>query len=308
MRITNNMLINNMINYISNNLTRMNKYQSQLATGKKIQVPSDDPVVAARALKLRTDVAEIEQYERNLKDAQSWLEITEDTLAKIGDVLQRARELAVQGSNGTNTADDMRKIEQEIRQLRTQLIHQANATYAGRYIFSGYKTDSKLLNDDESSPDFGSFLIDVDNSEAIRFEICIGDDININVLGGDLFDIGNNAVIGAKPVFVQHFDEFIAALNAGDHAAVGSMIEKLDADLNNLLRLRADVGARINRVELTSNRLSNDAINFTKLMSLNEDVDIAETIMNLKNEENVYRASLAGGARIIMPTLVDFLR
>lgn len=102
MRITNNMLINNMINYIGTNLTRMDKYQGQLATGKKIQVPSDDPVVAARALKLRTDVAEIEQYQRNVKDAQSWLETTEDTLAKIGDILQKARELAVQGGERHN--------------------------------------------------------------------------------------------------------------------------------------------------------------------------------------------------------------
>ncbi|HOL92687.1 MAG TPA: flagellin, partial [Clostridiales bacterium] len=68
------------------------------------------------------------------------------------------------------------------------------------------------------------------------------------------------------------------------------------------------VGARINRLELTMNRMLNDITNFTRLMSENEDVDMTETIMNLKNEENVYRASLAGGARIIMPSLVDFLR
>ena len=95
MRITNNMLINNMIKYIGNNLTRMDKLQAQLATGKKIQVPSDDPVVAARALKLRTDVAEIQQYQRNLKDAQSWLEITESALSDMGDIFQRVRELIV---------------------------------------------------------------------------------------------------------------------------------------------------------------------------------------------------------------------
>jgi flagellar hook-associated protein 3 FlgL len=75
-----------------------------------------------------------------------------------------------------------------------------------------------------------------------------------------------------------------------------------------VLRLRADVGARINRLDLTENRMLNDVTNFTRLMSENENVDMTETIMNLKNEENVYRASLAGGARIIMPSLVDFLR
>ena len=88
MRVTNNMLINNMIGYINQNLGRLSKYQNQVATGKKISVPSDDPIVAARALKLRTDVSEIEQFKRNTEDAISWLEITEDTVKSIGDVLQ----------------------------------------------------------------------------------------------------------------------------------------------------------------------------------------------------------------------------
>jgi flagellar hook-associated protein 3 FlgL len=302
MRITNNMLINNMINYIGNNMNNLSKYQNQLATGKKIQVPSDDPVVAARALKLRTDVSEVEQYQRNLKDAQSWLEITEDTLAKMGDILQRARELAVEGANGTSTPEDTQKIMEEIIQLRAQFIQMSNSTYAGRYIFSGFKTNAKLLNDD------GTFAIDVGKSEAIRYEIGIGDDININVTGGELFEDGADATAGSTGKLIQDFDNFISALNAGDHVAISSIIADLDAGINNLLRIRADVGARINRLELTSNRLDSDYVNFTKLMSDNEDVDMAEAIINLMNEENVYRASLSGGARIIMPTLVDFLK
>ena len=309
MRITNNMLINNMVNYIGNNLTRMNKYQSQLATGKKIQVPSDDPVVAARALKLRTDVAEIDQYKKNVRDAQSWLDMTEDSLANMGEVLQRVRELTVKGSNGTNTTDDMQKINAEVKQLRTQLIQLGNATYAGRYIFSGYKTDKKLLNDD------GTFAINVStNTENIKYEIGIGDDININVAGGDLFNNGGDAVFPAPPAvpvtgtLISDLDTLVTALDGGDHATVGNMLTNIDNDINNILRIRADVGARSNRLELTANRLDNDTTNFTKLMSENEDVDMAETIINLQNEENVYKASLSGGAKIIQPSLVDFLR
>lgn len=306
MRITNNMLINNMVNYIGNNLTRMNKYQSQLATGKKIQVPSDDPVVAARALKLRTDVAEIDQYKKNVNDATSWLDMTEDALANIGDVLQRTRELTVQGANGTTTPDDTKKINEEVKQLRKQLIQLGNSTYAGRYIFSGYKTDKKLLDDST-----GVFVIDVTTaSENIRYEIGIGDDININVAGGDLFNNGGDAdsTSGVPGKLVDDFDRLVAALDAGDHTATGSMLADIDDDINNVLRIRADIGARTNRLELTANRLDNDTTNFTKLMSENEDVDMAETIINLQNEENVYRASLAGGAKIIQPSLVDFLR
>jgi len=304
MRITNNMLINNMIGYMGNNLDRMSKYQNQLATGKKISVPSDDPIVAARALRLRTDVAEIEQYQKNVKDAQSWMQVTEDALAKIGDVLQRSRELAVQASNGALTVDDTKKIGEEVKQLKNQLIQLGNSTYADRYIFSGFKTDVKLLNDD------GTFAIDVNTiTENIKYEIGVGDDININIAGGDLFNNGGDAAAGPVPgKLIQDFNSYIAALDSGDHNTINNTISIIDVDMNNVLRTRADLGARLNRVDLTSNRLESDNISFTKLMSDNEDVDMAETIMNLKNEENAYKASLAGGARIIMPSLVDFLR
>lgn len=304
MRITNNMLINNMVGYIESNQARMEKYQYQFAKGKKIMVPSDDPVVAARALKLRTDVAEIEQYKKNVQDATSWLELTEDALAKVGDILHKARELAVDGANGAvKTPDDLKKIKAEVEQLRNQMIQMGNTTYSGRYIFSGYKTDKKLLNDD------GTFALDVKTSdEIIKFEIGVGDDLNVNVPGGDLFNSGGDATKGAKGKLIQDFDNYIAALDAGDSAAVSGILKDLDDDMETVLRIRADIGARTNRLKLTSNRLEADNLNFTKLMSLNEDVDEAEVIMNLKNEENVYRASLAAGARIIMPTLMDFLR
>lgn len=308
MRITNNMMISNMIRNLGNNQQRLSKYQNQLDTGKKISVPSDDPVVAARALKLRTDVAKVEQYQKNIKDAQSWLESTDVALGAIGDVLHKARELTVQASNGTNTPEETQKIALELKQLRTQAIHLSNSTYAGRYIFSGFKTDQKVINDDEGSPDFGRFAINVDNSERIFYEIGVGDSININIAGGDLFHIGGNAGEGNVPSMIQMFNDVIAYMDAGDHQAISDMLNVFDTQMGNVLRCRADVGARENRIDLSADRMSNDLINFTKLMSDNEDVDIAETIMNLKNEENVYQASLAGGARIIQQTLVDFLR
>ncbi len=301
MRITNNMLINNMIKYIGNNLTRMDKLQAQLATGKKIQVPSDDPVVAARALKLRTDVAEIQQYQRNLKDAQSWLEITESALSDMGDIFQRVRELIV-GSDAIESPEDLQATKNEIIQLRTQLINLGNSAYAGRYIFTGFKTDQKLLDEE------GNFLVDVSNSEQIFYQIGLADSVNINVLGGDLFNSGTDITAGSTGKFIQDMNELIQAFDDADYEAIRSMTQNFSDNLDNVLRLRADVGARINRLELTANRMMNDNTNFTRLMSENENVDMTDTIMNLKNEENVYRASLAGGARIIMPSLIDFLR
>jgi len=307
MRVTNNMLINNMISNIGKNMSRMETYQKRLATGKKISVPSDDPIVAARALKLRTDVSQIEQYKRNVDDALSWLEITESALNNIGEILQRIRELAVQASNSTMTDDDTEKTAEEVAQLKDQLILISNSTYAGRYIFSGFKTDTKLINDD------GTFAITVEDTESIIYEVGVSDSININVLGGQLFNNGGEAVTGNKAYLIDIMDQFVAALKSGDKSAISnsegdSIIDKIDNQMNNLLAIRASVGARYNRLELTAVRLDTNRLNFTKLMSENEDVDQAENIMLLKNEENIYRASLAGGSRIIQTSLVDFLR
>ncbi|OPX45671.1 flagellar hook-associated protein 3 [Ruminiclostridium hungatei] len=309
MRVTNNMIISNMLRNLGNNTQRMSKYQNQLDSGKKISVPSDDPVVAARALKLRTDVAKVEQYQKNINDAKSWLDTTDVALGKIGDVLQKARELTVQASNSTNTPEETQKIALELKQLRVQAIHLANSSYAGRYIFSGFKTDQKLINDDEDSPNFGQFSIDVNTvDERLYYEIGVGDSINVNVAGGDIFNNGGDAANGTVSSMIQMFNEVISYMDAGQYTQTSNMLDDFDREMGNVLRARADVGARQNRVDLTADRMSNDLVNFTDLMSKNEDVDIAETIMNLKNEENVYQASLAGGARIIQQTLVDFLR
>lgn len=303
MRITNNMLVNNMLRNIGRNQLRMDRYQNMLATGKKILVPSDDPIVATRALKLRTNVAEIRQFKTNVTDGVSWLQVTENALSDVGDTLQRMRELAVQASNGTNNPEETQKIGEEVKQLRGQIINLANSTYAGRNVFSGFKTNQKLID-----PETGEFNIDVDNAERIIYEIGIGDNINVNVAGGDVFNNGASATGGNVGKMLQDIDDFIAALDVGDFDAISIAITELDDNKGNLLRVRAGVGARINRLELTANRLDNDDWNFTKLMSENEDVDMAEAIMHLKNEENVYMASLSAGARIIQPTLVDFLR
>lgn len=303
MRITNNMLINNMMQSLSSNLLRTQKYFNQLATGKKISLPSDDPIVASKALKLRTDVSEIAQYKRNTDDATAWMDITEATMRQMTELVHRMKEITNQAANGTNTDEDLLKIREEASELRSQLISLGNATYAGRYIFSGYKTDMPLLNDD------GTYNINVDNSEQIRFEIGIGDDININVPGSDLFNRTiAGATAGGKSEFVDTFDKVISAMESDDKDQLTALLADLDDELGNLLRVRAGLGARMNRVELTANRLEDDNVNFTKLMSKNEDVDIAESIMRLQNEENVYRASLATGARVIQPSLVDFLK
>lgn len=303
-------MIRNMMSSMSKNLQSMSKLEQQMASGKKIQKASDDPIVAARALKLRTNVSEIEQFQRNVEDGLNWLEISEGAMQNIGDTLQRVRELTVQAASGSLTADDRDKINNELIQHRKMMINQMNTTYAGRYVFSGFQTDKKLINDD------GVYAISVDQKDVINYEVSVNDQLNINTNGQQLLEfdyngmaVNSNAVAGNKSALIQLMDQLITDVGNGtDDQAISSQLTNIDKALEQVLSVRADLGARYNRLEMTKNRLDDDAINFTKLMSSNEDADMSEVLMNLKTQENVYQASMAAGARVIQPTLIDFLR
>jgi len=178
MRITNNLLIHNMLWNMNNNLVSMNEKQTQLATGKRIHKPSDDPVGTTRIIKVKSDIAENLQYKENVRDAQSWLDVSENSLMDTKDILQRIRELAVQGANDTYTEEETDKIAKEIDQLLEELIVNANSTIAGRYLFSGFNTDEKLLNED------GTYNINITSEKmndfkTIAYEVAVGEQLEV---------------------------------------------------------------------------------------------------------------------------------
>ncbi len=153
MRITNKMMTNNMLNNINRNKYNMTDLEQQYSTGKKIQKPSDDPIIAVRALKLRTNLSELKQYyEKNIPDAMSWMDVTESALKTVNDILGQINTYCVQGSTDTLTAKDRSSIVQNLLEMKNQIYQEGNTNYAGRYVFTGYKTDSSLI-----------FTEDVDN-------------------------------------------------------------------------------------------------------------------------------------------------
>jgi len=146
MRITNRMITNNMLSSINKNKVSMTNLEQQYATGKKIQRPSDDPIVTVRALKLRTNLSELGQYyEKNIPDAKSWMDVTESALTTVNEIYKQVNTYCVQGSTDTLTADDRSAVAANLEQLKQQVYQEGNTNYAGRYVFSGYKTDSPLI-------------------------------------------------------------------------------------------------------------------------------------------------------------------
>ncbi len=272
----------------------MEKYQDQASSGKKVNKPSDDPVSAVRGMFYRSSLNEIDQYKRNADDGLSWMESTDSALDEVTSVLQRVRELTVQGQNGTNNPEDRTAIAEEIKQLSNHLGEIANTQIAGKYIFAG--TDVK-------NPPYNTETNQFTNANEGMLELQVGQNSNvqINVLGTDVF---NNSKVGS--IFTVLND--IAANFASTEPSTNDHLAELDSQMDNILKERAELGARTNRMELSVSRLEGLELSTTSLLTKEEDVDIAKVIMDLKAQENVQTAALSVGARIIQPSLVDFLR
>lgn len=146
MRITNKMMTNNALYNINNNKNLMSTLEQQYSTGKKITKPSDDPIIAVRALKFRTNLSELNQYyEKNIPDALSWMDVTESALDSVNEIITSMNTYCNQGANDYPTAEDRNSIVTNLQQLKDQLYQEGNTNYAGRYVFSGYKTDTPLV-------------------------------------------------------------------------------------------------------------------------------------------------------------------
>ncbi|RLQ96791.1 flagellar hook-associated protein FlgL [Falsibacillus albus] len=302
MRITQNMLSANMLKNLTNSYENMGKYQDQLATGKRINRPSDDPVVAMKGISYRNNLQEVEQFKRNFSEAYNWNENSDSSLDKATQALQRIRELTVQASNDTYDASQRDGIKQEITQLKEQLVQIANTKFGDKYLFNGTDTTEQPVDLTTTPPTVST------NNNPVKIELSKGVYIQVNADPSKVFTLDNSTTPPSG--LFGDIDNLINKLSdpnsTGDD--INAELGKLDGHLQNVTDARSELGARMNRIQLMENRVDEQEVIANKVMSDNEDADIEKVITNLKAEESVQRAALSVGARIIQPSLMDFLR
>ncbi|WP_246066887.1 flagellar hook-associated protein FlgL [Paenibacillus koleovorans] len=295
-RVTQNMMNSQLMRNLNYNLNSMKNLQNQLSTGRRINMPSDDPVGISFSMRYRTEIGATEQFVSNADTAMSWLDYTDTVLNQLGNVLQRTRELCVQGANGTNDDNAMVALKQEVVQLKNQALDVANSEFNGKFVFNGQLTDRRPY------PDPNNLQVESDPG-IIHLEIGAGVTLGINVTATQVY--GN--ATDDDQVF-KLFDDMMGYLEESDYVGMSNLINKIQNRLDTVLQVRSDIGAKTNRIELANGRLEDISINLQSLQSKTEDADIAEVITNLKTYENVYQASLSTGAKLISPSLVDFLK
>ncbi|USB32842.1 flagellar hook-associated protein FlgL [Paenibacillus sp. YPG26] len=306
LRITSNMMSSQLMLNLNRNAQAMNNTQNQLATGRKLNKPSDDPVGITYSLRYRGEIASNEQYTKNVDSALSWLDFNDTVLDQTGDVIHKLRELTVQASTGTNPQSALDSINKEVNQLKEQLIDIANSKLNGKYIFNGEAFNRKPYdfpkNADGTSDTSGLGTLTTDTG-LINFSVGDSVQLPINMTGTAVFGTGTDS----SNIF-NIMNNLSAALASGNVPGISAELERIDSRMETVLTARAELGAKTNRIELMQERLSDLNTNLTDLQAKTEDADYAELIMKSKIQENIYNASLSAGSKIIQPTLVDFLR
>jgi len=314
-RITNNTLINNMLRQLNSGLGRLGQYQEQLASGRRVLKPSDDPAGIVSISQLKTSLFENQQLLSNVDSAYSWLDSADTVLASVTSVMHRAKELTIYAATEVLSDSDRYAIQEEMKQLFDNVLQLANSTHSGRYLFGGQKTTTVPFTRESLDPNDPNFFNIVyqggrsdDGTASQSLEINANSVLDLSLVQTKVNADGKVEDSLFMPI-LSTFRKIIADMEQGNVSDLSSVdIEQLESALDNVLSYRAVVGAKVNRVQMAKERLQELKINFNQLLSNAQDIDVAETIMQLKSEEYVYRTALAVGARIIQPSLVDFLK
>ena len=316
MRITNNMLSSNLLQNLEAAQGRIDDLQNQLSTGHRINKPSDDPAGVQNAMRLKSNIASVTQWSNNADQALQFMNATDSTMGDMTSMLQRIRDLAVQGSNGTLATTDRGAIADEVDQLSFQLQMMANTQVGSKYMFSGSATDKKLIpTNSTGSIDLSALSGSQANGLDINFEVGNNLNIPVSVNGQTLFGLTTTTdpsthittTTTTATGMLNTLSTLSSDLRSNDSTGVSNLLGNLDVNINNVINQRADLGARINRMTAIQSQLGSTSNNLQGNLSSIQDADMAKTITDFTNQQNVYKAALAVGAKIIQPSLVDFM-
>ena len=291
MRVTQRTLTEGVGHNLQAAVERLSSLQEQLSSGKAVQRPSDAPASAVAALRYRADIRRAEQLKRNADDAQGWLDTTDRALTSGLGVLNRARELALQGGNGSMGVADRAAIAEEVDGLRQSLLAIADTTYLGRPVFGGTAATNRAYDGS------GAYLGDAGTVDRV---VAPNVTVQTNLTGPEAFGPSGADAFAVLAELADHLRNDPSQLQADITAIDGAFRRMTDAV--------AGVGARAKQVDDLRTRVEDGIVQSTNGLAEVESVDLPATIIELQLQEVAYQAALGATARVIQPSLLDFLR
>lgn len=313
-RVTSGVIARNSLANLQAAMQRMQDTQNQLSSGRIIEKPSDDPSGAVNAMKLRADQKRTEQYARNAQDGLGWLGTADTTLGTATTAIQRVRELLLRGATGTSDHESRSALASEVKTLKETLIGIANTTFQDRPIFAGTADPSGQTPPLETYDSAGNYN---GNTGAVIRTIGPNAQVQVNLDGPSVFgtpgpddlwhvldDIYNHLTSGTE----EDVAKLTNGYTDGANNPVQSDIDRLDALRVNIQTRQSEVGARYHRTEQMMDRAEDNRLTIQTNLSNIENIDIAETIVNLNLQNSAYQAALSATAKVVQPSLLDFLR
>lgn len=301
MRITNQSMTNSYLKDVQNNLQTVDKLNKQLNSGKEINKVSDNPYEAIKILNLQNEINDIDRYNYNCDEITGWLDTTDNALDKIGSITGEIKVLLTSIS-GAYGEDEISAIRSEINEKVKQIGEALNSTYAGRFVFGGSNTDEPPVEIFEH-PD-GRVELKINpsaNEDKLKVEISAGITIDYNLTVSQVTN-ENSGLDTINNILIE----------LGKTPANKEEIQKLNSDLdkyvNHILDSRSMIGARSNTVENVKSSNEENILTLKGTYSGIQDVDWAEKYIELMSAQMVYSSTMQVGAKLIQPTLLDYLR
>lgn len=292
-RVTQAMISERALTSLQTGLGRLARTQEQVSTGRVLNRPSDSPTDTVSAMRIRSSLSDQRQHVRNGQDAQAWLGQADSTLTGMLDQVRRARDLALTAANSGPVSPAAREgLAAEVDQLRAGLLAAANTTYLGRPIFGGLTPGSTAY---DSSGAFTGV------AGAVSRTIADGSGVQVNVNGPDVFGPDGATMF-------DELEQLAGSIRAGDPAGVHAGITGIDTAMSRLTTVLADVGTRASRVDRAVQSSQDAVLSLTSSLSELEDTDLARATVDLQMQEVAYKAALATTARVMQPSLLEFLR
>jgi flagellar hook-associated protein 3 FlgL len=299
-RVTETSMTGKALGDLQRSLQRGQKIQSQISSGKLLSRPSDSPTGTVTSLQLRGEVRATQQYGRNAEDGLGWLGTIQDTLGDASTSIIRVRDLTLQALNTSNTDQSRGALAVEIDNIRDTLLGQANAKYMNRPVFGGTTPGGVAYADDPNNPGQSMY---VGNSDPTTRTVGPNAKVRIDTTGPQAF-----GEPGSETELFTVLKNLSDAIKSGDDDAVNKGLENLDTAHETLKSALSDVGARYNRVEQMKQSSDDHLLSVKSQLSDIEDVDLPKAIMDLQIQQTSYQAALAATAKVIQPSLIDFLR
>jgi flagellar hook-associated protein 3 FlgL len=292
-RVTESSIHTAVLNNLQRSIQKGQKIQEELSSGKTINRPSDSPTGTVTAMQLRGDKRVAQQYARNADDGKGWLDTIQSTLSSTSTLVNRARDLTVQGlSAGSNDAQSNAALAGEIDQIKQSLVGYANTQYLGRPVFGGTTTGEVAYDAN------GGYL--GDNGSTTR---TVGENskVRVDTTGPEAFGTGDTQMFTVLQGIAD-------SIRSGDSDALDANLKKLDSASDVMKTSLSDAGARYNRIDQMKQSAQDRLLSVTSQLSDVEDVDLPQTIMDMQLQQTAYQAALAASAKVIQPSLIDFLR